>query len=363
MQQGSSPPTQSMFHGLETALNKFSTSCQMNTFEEETPYDAVGAAAVQLTSDKRATWTGDNVLIDNYVQNVENGATYSEDGFFVRQNGHITLKPVPNIVFSALILPLILSSSDAKTQFVWIGLPQLILAVVAMVFQISSTVYIFLMMEGAEEASCFAGGSTLLRVICVSVFCSLVLSEIRESLDFFKWTMRLPTWNEKDRAVLEELHTGFAVKKKTIKVKYGGDQIEFKVNHIVAGGVSKYYRCLMILVGSVMKGIVELGVLVGGTSYIVYADSNENILLNAVSLLFILEIDNYMYNCVSSDVMKRFVENATPEIALLKGTKEETGDQHYIMKVESKPKPFLESWVLLFLLSACTALPFFWCWR
>ena len=332
----------------------------MSTFEEN-PYHAAGAAAVQLTSDKRATWTGDNVLIDTYVRNVENGATYSEDGFFVRQNGNIILKPVPNIIFSALLWPLIVSPSYAKKHFKCIGLPQVLLAVVAMVFQISSTVYIFLMMEGGgEEANCSGGGSTFLRVICVSVFCSLVWSEIRESINFFKWTMRLPAWNEEDRAVLEELRTGFAVQKKTVKVKIGGDQIEFKVNHIVAGGVVRYYRWLMIFVGSIMKGIIELGVLVGGTSYIVYANSNENILLNAVSLLFILEIDNYMYNYMSSDVIKRFVENATPEIALLKGTKEEMGDQHYSMTMQAM---FSESWVVLFLLSTSTALSFCWCWR
>jgi len=156
---------------------------------------------------------------------------------------------------------------------------------------------------------------------------AIVSSELRDSINFCKWTLRLPEWKKEYIDDLEKYHTGFVLEKKIFKILKS--DIECQVNHIYAGGVSKCYRFVMIVAGLV-KGGIEIALLVCGSGYIRYANTNEIILLNTVSLLFILEIDDYIYKCLATDIIKRFISNETPAISLMRGKHSVLGKQHFL---------------------------------
>ena len=57
----------------------------------------------------------------------------------------------------------------------------------------------------------------------------------------------------------------------------------------------------------VLKISIEIALLYVGSAYILYADSNENIILNALSLTFVAELDNLAYEYLTSSVVKRIL--------------------------------------------------------
>jgi hypothetical protein len=63
--------------------------------------------------------------------------------------------------------------------------------------------------------------------------------------------------------------------------------------------------------------LLTLYVLCVGTAHICRAETLQNLVENAMALLFILEIDDFMYRFLLTPATKRFFRNSVPTITLL----------------------------------------------
>ena len=77
---------------------------------------------------------------------------------------------------------------------------------------------------------------------------------------------------------------------------------------IILGGVSPKFR-IVLYISAGTKLLLECFLLIRGAGYIVYADSNEKLLLNAVALTFVIEIDEMVANFLLVDHMRVLVYN------------------------------------------------------
>jgi hypothetical protein len=314
-----------------------------------------------------ATWDEFKLLSD-FEDAIGDGAAFGNDGL-QRKNGNIVPKPpVQNILVAAVLWPILVTPKYRQQNLWGVVLPQVAGAVLAVAAQAIAIFYTLehVMKHGseldAEESErCYTGGACSLRVVCVLTLLAQIGGEIGDTRQFYLWIARLPPWDDTDEVVLESLQSGFAVRRLML---HGRGGVEFNVAHIAAGGVTPNYRDIMYLVCSI-KLLVEAATSICGSGYVLYANSNEELLLNSLALFFILEIDDTMYRYLLSDVLKRFIENEAPEIGLVRGNPSEVGQQHAIHEYASQTNSHLQVaglWLRVLLLGfAVGGAWLFWC--
>ena len=107
------------------------------------------------------------------------------------------------------------------------------------------------------------------------------------------------------------------------------------------GGLSLFERAWCWLWIPV-KLSVELHVMVSGSAYVLYADSNENPILNSVALLFITQIDVAAYSFAATHSIKALL-NGVPDV----GKVSECTDKQHTTGLVSTLAQMLGPWVQL----------------
>ncbi|GMI51394.1 hypothetical protein ScalyP_jg7489 [Parmales sp. scaly parma] len=160
-----------------------------------------------------------------------------------------------------------------------------------------------------------------LRLICLAVFVCTVSVDFKESFHYFQWLRFVPnrTHSAEETKALKKFNMkmlkNFAWCVSTQDVIVTRRCTEYKVESIAFGGFTKNERVWAYFWG-VVKFALEIMLLVGGTGYVLYADSNENLLLNSVSLVFISQIDDIAYQFTVTKGFKGML-TAMPDIGLL----------------------------------------------
>ena len=112
-----------------------------------------------------------------------------------------------------------------------------------------------------------------------------------------------------------------------------------EVSSFGCGGINPWHRALMYLVWA-FRATIELLLLVYGSGYVVRAPSPESLLLNAVSLAFIVKLDDVAYHHLCPDYLKR---TKLPVIGLVSG--QITGDK--TMHARHGMGPMFKTWYKL----------------
>jgi hypothetical protein len=147
-----------------------------------------------------------------------------------------------------------------------------------------------------------------------------------------EWTQRLPEYNEADRPILRKLRCGFAMRKQQYKL----NGVEFELTEIVHGGVTMGWRYAMECVW-IVQMIAACTILVCGSAYIWNAHDVEDLMENAISLTFVIEVDDLLYKYMLTPQAERWFQNSIPPIPVIKNyndtrSEEELRDQlgrHY----------------------------------
>ena len=115
--------------------------------------------------------------------------------------------------------------------------------------------------------------------------------------------------------MLQKLGCGFARKRKSVTLA----GIEYSFATISHGGVTEYRRS--ILYGACwVQAALSLAILICGRMHICGGIARaEDLVERTMALTFVLEIDDWVYQFLLSPTIHRFIVNATPEIALLRG--------------------------------------------
>jgi len=136
-----------------------------------------------------------------------------------------------------------------------------------------------------------------------------------QSCMFFNYIWNLPAWREPDGRQYLKLQSSLGVRSKVVENENGW---QYKVNEIAFGGVTLHYRLWMFCVAT-FKITLEMVVFFFGSGYVALATTDEDLLLNAVALTFILQIDDAIFESTAQDFTMRLL-NAMPTMGRLHKT-------------------------------------------
>ena len=153
----------------------------------------------------------------------------------------------------------------------------------------------------------------ILQSISLLCFTSIIWVDIFETFKLSTYIYLLP---------IEENMDGQLVL--NIKFDHTGTGIEFTKDN--KSGITKFYRKIVMIFIIIPKILVASFLWYYGSKYILYSSSNENVLLNSVSLVFLLDIDDYIYKAVISDYVKNTLINDWPQLCLCRKELNLSGD-------------------------------------
>lgn len=155
-----------------------------------------------------------------------------------------------------------------------------------------------------------------LRNICILIYVCMVLADISETWRMHQWyQIMTPTleWVERFTTSYEFRLVNADYETKDV------DTLEI-ANNVTNLNAVQYYFTWIFIIGA--KYILGLYVVVFGTGFVVTANDDMDVLLNAVALLFILDTDEIVYDYLIPVEMKEVYDKA-PRI-LVKGDTELT---------------------------------------
>jgi hypothetical protein len=101
----------------------------------------------------------------------------------------------------------------------------------------------------------------------------------------------------------------------TVKKSVTSNDGECKVEGFGAGGFTPAKRA-WALTWALLQLAVEIAVMITGSAFVIYSTTNENLILNAVALNFITQIDDTIYRFVINGLMRGWMEGI-PVITML----------------------------------------------
>lgn len=136
--------------------------------------------------------------------------------------------------------------------------------------------------------------------VCIVIYIGYMLSDIIDSIYMTMWWHRLCNWNWKSHRFELVNADGESDEEVTAMAK-------------VMMNASWKYKAYVYLFVLLPKYAIALTLLVLGAGFIVNTDSNENLILNALALGFIIELDEMIYEGLIGTRLRQFVEK-TPVI-------------------------------------------------
>jgi hypothetical protein len=181
--------------------------------------------------------------------------------------------------------------------------------------QVTFLYYMHEMVRGLNDDD-FGGGPTcdsddasrFLKFVATSVFLSYGLgTEFTEALQTNRWLSAFPVWNA-------DKHTK-AIKDAREREGYGDEAATFLVFQeatngfgssalVPAVGLSHAFKWYARFVFVFVRMVIAGGIMVEAAGLIFYSPNNFEVLGTAVAATFVLDIDNYVYQFLATDVVK-----------------------------------------------------------
>jgi hypothetical protein len=161
---------------------------------------------------------------------------------------------------------------------------------------------------GFGDRSCDNEGSPYLRGLYLVVLNMLTLSNVVETNDMARWLRMVPEWNEEKHAALQKEHNTFLCVRSCETFAKEGERV-IEAGHVFATGITPCSRALVYACVLVPKVALALAIMVYASAYIVYAPTNEDLILNSVATVFVLDVDDYAYKYLVPSVFQAAVES------------------------------------------------------
>ena len=177
-------------------------------------------------------------------------------------------------------------------------------------FQITCLVYLNIDILNQKNQYNCESGDLILRIICLSTFIINVGSEIIQSFSLRRYIQQIPQWKDEDMEICKRLETHLVAQNVKVVIHKG---IEHLVTRISKGGIGIRYRIFMYFIFCI-KFSIEIALLTIGSRYVLYSTTNTDLILNTLSVIFIINIDNFMYDFFISESYKNKLKGCIPEL-------------------------------------------------
>lgn len=183
---------------------------------------------------------------------------------------------------------------EVSSAFFWLlfSIPCWLLLFLVFGAQFSALYYVKGIGEEIESRNCHHN-AYLLRLVCVFTYTSLIWTDIWETIIVSLYIVTIPrvhSW------------TGMT---KLLKDVEAGEIVAFHEGE----GMMLWFKTFTFLVVIVPKLLLALGLWYYGTRFLAHSRTNEDMLVNAVTLIFITEIDNYFYQVIPNAQREEVIED------------------------------------------------------
>lgn len=242
------------------------------------------------------------------------------------------IKVAPSVWAAALQVPLTVALEDQTDPKKWLTLilPAHVALFLSCASQVVFTYFMYYMMRDLNNddfgggPTCDGAASPYLKFVAVSVFLSYGLgTEIMEALATNRWLSAFPAWDEKKHTkVLEgvesrdvnktssKAHTAFLVFQEATNSLGGGASAI-----VPAVGLSNAFKIYARFVFVLVRMVIAGAIMIEASGLIFYSPNNVAVLGSAVAATFVLDIDNYVFQLLVTDKVKRSLE-AIPSIGI-----------------------------------------------
>ena len=253
--------------------------------------------------------------LSTFDDEIIEGIPYDKHLRHQREQGFLEIS-VPETIYTAVALIVSLGSApslaSSKFQQIVIYGPLYLASAVSACSQAVALYYVFDMNDQKRKeywslgvGYCEAEGTALaLRMICNAIFFASCVIDLSESWDFYVYLKNIPMRKKEDVPILEELGCGITARRIVVQNLEG---VEYSIERVGHGGFTQesYYWAFFCCF---TKVCMEVFMLLSGTAYVCYAASNEDLLMNAVALTFISQIDDIAYSFAVTDAFKNIMK-------------------------------------------------------
>jgi hypothetical protein len=246
-----------------------------------------------------------NIDLDRYLNDYYGMTRTIRDNDYDYRNTPVWTTSLPESVFSAAMMsPLWITVKPGCNFESVLGMGLMwIFAVLSFLIQ---GVCIYFVHDMTSNKNSCSNANSLLSLISLLCFSSLIWVDIFETFKMGSYLYMLP----KAKTVDGELV-------KFIKFDYAGNGIGFIANN--SSGVNNLYKRCVIALILIPKWAIACFLWYYGCKFILMSDNNETVLLNSVSLNFLLDIDDYLYKALISDYVKTTLINDWPSLSYTRG--------------------------------------------
>ena len=230
-------------------------------------------------------------------------------------NGVVNQIKVPPSVWAAALQVPLISGARLVASFIIFILPAQVALFLSGAAQVTFLYYMHDMVRHVDDDD-FGGGPTcdgeaspFLKFVATSVFLSYGFgTEFEEALRTNRWLSAFPDWDEdKHTKVIED-----SMERDGFGSSDGGFQLVFQeaTNNdgesalVPAVGLSQAFKWYARFVFVLVRMVIAGGIMVEAAGLIFYSPTNFAVLGSAVAATFVLDIDNYVYQFLVTDLVK-----------------------------------------------------------
>jgi hypothetical protein len=275
-----------------------------------------------------------------------------------QKNGSYQMKLPQSMYTSIILMPMVEPPSIPIATLIIVHAPQYLVYLLVICAQFTICGFLYRALDDTKAKVCLnaSNSDTFLMFVCVATFCSFCFSDLLETVGIFRWVDKLPLWDEGQRALVEKMKTGSLIFKEVSKRESIGRCPNQRVTvSKPVTGISKRFKSNIALFVLLPKLAIAIALLFIGSGFILRAEGVSRIVLNTVSVTFVLQVDEYAYRGFTTSSMKILFESIPP-IGLLE--QEITADI-YLNYWEAYGTIFM----LLFLMLTVIVQFWSWCWE
>jgi len=220
---------------------------------------------------------------------------------------------LPSSIFSSVILAPLLIDKDQRRDRHYITtliVPQILTYTACVAVQGGFLFFVRTLVSEMTPPVCTGGGDSTLRILCMILNVAAVLNDIRETISMHVWLRCIPKWTSDQTTIVEYTchnsgRTSFPFQKYK---EEDGDGIELVKPAV---GLTRTVRCFIYVLVLFVRFTFAIWLLVYGTVFVASAANNETLILNSVVLIFILTIDDLLYDLMTPDLYKNWIKTCS----------------------------------------------------
>jgi len=149
---------------------------------------------------------------------------------------------------------------------------------------------------------------SILFFLCLVVFTANLLSELMKTILMTLWILFFNTLQH------EELNI----------------HVDSLGNRRINSGITPWYKFVMIAVVSVPRGAVCVAMIYLGGKFLAAAESEQDLLIDTLALVFVTEVDEIFYDLFTPQVVRRVIQDLPPLIFLGDDVSDHRGWFHHL---------------------------------